>query len=173
MSEIVKPKKKSVPKVVKDLSWNKWVGEDTARTKCMCCGVNEIRMNSFHCGHVIAESNGGRSSVDNLRPICSACNLSMGTENMEDFKKRCEFKTLSVNIEKKTEFDDESETPVEWNSGILLTRTPKFIKAPRGKPVVINGKEIYLIGNTRGNGEFEQDVTLKYSLYSPGIYKRK
>ena len=84
-------KKKSIPKVVKDLAWNKWVGEDVARTKCMCCGVNEIKMSGFHCGHVLAEANGGSMTVDNLRPICAACNLSMKTENLDEFKKRCGF----------------------------------------------------------------------------------
>jgi len=88
-------KKKSIPKVVKDLAWNKWVGEDVARTKCMCCGVNEIKMSSFHCGHVLAEANGGSMTVDNLRPICAACNLSMKTENLDEFKKRCGFNATS------------------------------------------------------------------------------
>lgn len=88
-------KKKSIPKVVKDLAWNKWVGEDVARTKCMCCGVNEIKMSSFHCGHVVAEANGGSITVDNLRPICAACNLSMKTENLDEFKKRCGFNNAS------------------------------------------------------------------------------
>jgi hypothetical protein len=88
-----KPKKKSIPKVVKDLSWNKWIGEDVARTKCLCCGVNEIKMSSFHCGHVVAEANGGTTTVDNLRPICAACNTSMGTENLNEFKAKCGFGT--------------------------------------------------------------------------------
>ena len=87
----VKYKKKSIPKVVKDLSWNTWIGEDVAKAKCMCCEVNQIKMSSFHCGHIIADSNGGTTSVNNLKPICAACNLSMGTENMDDFKKRCGF----------------------------------------------------------------------------------
>jgi hypothetical protein len=91
MSVAVKPKKKSIPKVVKDLAWNTWIGEDVARAKCMCCGVNEIKMNSFHCGHVTAEVNGGKTTVDNLRPICAACNLSMGTVNLNDFKMQCGF----------------------------------------------------------------------------------
>ena len=90
-SEDVKIKKKAVPKIVRDLAWSKWIGEDVAKAKCFCCGVNEIRMNAFHCGHIIAEVNGGTPTVDNLRPICPACNLSMGTENLEDFKKRCGF----------------------------------------------------------------------------------
>ena len=95
-----KPKKKSIPKVVKDLSWNKWIGEDVARTKCMCCGVNEIKMSSFHCGHVIAEASGGKLSIENLKPICSACNLSMGTENMDDFKARCGFIKQAKSVSK-------------------------------------------------------------------------
>jgi len=84
-------KKKSIPKVVKDLSWAKWVGDDVAKTKCLCCGINEIKMNSFHCGHVVAEANGGSTSVENLRPICAACNTSMATENMDVFRARCGF----------------------------------------------------------------------------------
>ena len=84
-------KKKTIPKVVKTLAWEKWVGEDVAKTKCLCCGVTEIKLSSFHCGHVISEANGCSTTVDNLRPICSACNLSMGKENFAEFKKRCGF----------------------------------------------------------------------------------
>ena len=99
-----KPKKKSIPKVVKDLSWNIWVGDDVAKTKCLCCGVNEIKMSTFHCGHVIAEANGGSTTVDNLRPICSACNLSMRTENMNTFKNKCGFdKKVETKVETKVE----------------------------------------------------------------------
>ena len=47
---------------------------------------HEIKMNSFHCGHVIAEALGGPTTVDNLRPVCATCNLSMRTQNMEKFK---------------------------------------------------------------------------------------
>ena len=43
-------------------------------------------MNSFHCGHVISEAMGGPTTVDNLRPVCATCNLSMRTQNMEKFK---------------------------------------------------------------------------------------
>jgi hypothetical protein len=86
-----KSKKKTIPKVVKDLTWNTWVGDNIAKTKCLCCGVNEIRMNSFHCGHVVAEANGGATTVENLRPICATCNLSMRTENLNAFKTKYGF----------------------------------------------------------------------------------
>jgi hypothetical protein len=122
--EQTKTKKKTVPKVVRDLAWNRWIGEDVAKHKCMCCEINEIRMNSFHCGHVIAEANGGKTTVDNLRPICSACNLSMGTENMEDFKQRCGFGAAATAVPPAKVVE-----PVPWYSGILRqTPMPPRIK---------------------------------------------
>jgi hypothetical protein len=79
-------KKKTIPKILKDLTWQRWIGDDIAKAKCLCCGINEIKMNSFHCGHVISEADGGPTTVDNLRPVCATCNLSMRTQNMEKFK---------------------------------------------------------------------------------------
>lgn len=80
--------KKTIPKILKDLTWSKWVGDHIAKTKCLCCGVNDIKMNSFHCGHVIAEADGGPTTIENLRPICATCNLSMRTQNMVKFKEQ-------------------------------------------------------------------------------------
>jgi len=80
--------KKNIPKILKDLTWAKWVGDHIAKTKCLCCGVNDIKMNSFHCGHVISEADGGPTTVENLRPICATCNLSMRTQNMVKFKQQ-------------------------------------------------------------------------------------
>jgi esterase/lipase len=79
-------RKKSIPKILKDLTWQRWIGDDIAKAKCLCCGVNEIKMNSFHCGHVVSEAMGDPTTVDNLRPVCATCNLSMRTQNMEKFK---------------------------------------------------------------------------------------
>lgn len=79
-------KKKSIPKILKDLTWQRWIGDNIAKAKCLCCGINEIKMNSFHCGHVISEAMGGPTTVDNLRPVCATCNLSMRTQNMNTFK---------------------------------------------------------------------------------------
>ena len=38
--------------------------------------------------HVISEFNGGEININNLRPICNECNLSMGTTNMDVFIKK-------------------------------------------------------------------------------------
>jgi hypothetical protein len=88
--------KKTIPKILKDLCWNKWVGENISKVKCLCCEDNEIKMNSFQCGHIIAEACGGKLSIENLRPICSVCNQSMGSENMVEFKMRCNFGSIET-----------------------------------------------------------------------------
>ena len=88
--------KKTIPKILKDLTWQKWVGDNVAKCKCLCCGVNDIKMNSFHCGHVISEADGGPTTVENLRPICATCNLSMRTQNMVKFKEQHSLGVVSV-----------------------------------------------------------------------------
>ena len=42
---------------------------------------------SFDCGHIVSEKDGGTQEITNLRPICSACNNSMGTQNMIEYIK--------------------------------------------------------------------------------------
>ena len=79
------PKKKSIPSAIKKLVWNKNIGEDIGKSKCYCCKSTDISQTYFHCGHVIAESKGGKTIVSNLKPICQNCNSSMGTKDMNDF----------------------------------------------------------------------------------------
>ena len=81
-----KKTKRSIPKAIKTLVWNKYIGETKASSQCTCCEVTEIKNTHFHCGHVISESAGGTLEISNLRPICAPCNLSMGTQNMNTFK---------------------------------------------------------------------------------------
>ena len=86
-----KPKrkrKKTIPKSVKIAVWNKNIGEAVGKHKCLCCSNVDITQMNFHCGHIVAEANGGKVHVDNLLPICSKCNKSMGTQNLNEFKKK-------------------------------------------------------------------------------------
>jgi len=78
--------KRAIPKAIKTLVWNKYIGETKATAACVCCEVTEIKNTHFHCGHVVAEAFGGTLEISNLRPICAPCNLSMGTQNMDTFK---------------------------------------------------------------------------------------
>lgn len=74
-----------IAKKVKALSWYTYIGKDIATAKCLCCKINSITQMEFDCGHIIALSRGGTNSIDNIRPICAACNKSMGTQSMVDF----------------------------------------------------------------------------------------
>lgn len=80
-----KTTKKKISATLKRLVWNTNIGEEIGKTKCLCCKSTDISQMSFHCGHVVAEANGGQLIVSNLKPICQNCNSSMGTKNMNDF----------------------------------------------------------------------------------------
>lgn len=79
--------RKAIPKAVRDMTWDFYVGTDNGRSKCFCCNNHVISQNNFECGHVIADKKGGEANVKNLRPVCSLCNKSMQTTNMIKFIK--------------------------------------------------------------------------------------
>lgn len=61
-------KKVAIPQVVKDQ-----VFERDGR-KCVECGGRE----KLHCDHIIPESEGGSSELNNLQTLCQHCNCSKG-----------------------------------------------------------------------------------------------
>ena len=81
-----KNKKDKIPAVIRRLVWDKYIGEEKGKGKCYCCEMIEISQMNFICGHVVSEFNGGKITIENLRPICVSCNLSMGTMDMNKFK---------------------------------------------------------------------------------------
>jgi hypothetical protein len=87
-AKAARPVKRKIPKVVKDLVWKQYVGKDVNTCSCLCCERNEISYMNFHVGHVVSERDGGTDNIANLRPICSACNSSMGTRNLFEFKRQ-------------------------------------------------------------------------------------
>lgn len=82
-----KPRKKTIPPSLKIKVWNKYIGEEIGKSKCLCCKLQDIYQASFSCGHIIAENDGGSMSLENLKPICVSCNSSMGTKNMDEYIK--------------------------------------------------------------------------------------
>jgi hypothetical protein len=82
-----KNKKKQIPKHIKTLIWNRYIGDDIIKHKCLCCKYETIRNTDFEAGHVLSEHNGGTNEISNLRPICRPCNASMGTMHMIDYIK--------------------------------------------------------------------------------------
>jgi hypothetical protein len=78
-------KKEAIPKSVRSHVWNLYIGPTINEHRCLCCKKAIIKITDFDCGHVIAESAGGTHEIGNLRPICSACNHAMGSQNMIEF----------------------------------------------------------------------------------------
>jgi 5-methylcytosine-specific restriction endonuclease McrA len=64
--------------------WSKCIGK-VWEGKCMVCDIM-INCTDFHVGHVVAHARGGTDHVDNLRPICAQCNMSMGTQNLNEYR---------------------------------------------------------------------------------------
>jgi hypothetical protein len=87
VDEEIKAKKNKLNKQMRARCWVKYVGEDVARTKCLCCQEQMITTFSFECGHVEAHACGGSNDLSNLRPICRDCNNGMGTQNMKEYAK--------------------------------------------------------------------------------------
>ena len=72
--------KKRIPKHLVRMVWERYNGQSyTAKCNVTWCNVVLSCMSSnWHVGHNIPESWGGRTCINNLRPICSDCNLGMG-----------------------------------------------------------------------------------------------
>jgi hypothetical protein len=82
-----KYKKQYIPKVLKNMVWDTHIGREKGIGNCYCCN-KELDSKHFECGHIVAESCGGELNVDNLRPVCSLCNKSIGKKHMDEFKKK-------------------------------------------------------------------------------------
>ena len=79
-------KRKKIPATVRNKLWNSYF-EETTIGKCTVCQT-KIDNANFHAGHIISVKNGGTDNVNNLSPVCSCCNLSMGIQNLNDFKNK-------------------------------------------------------------------------------------
>ena len=77
---------RTIPTKIREQVW-KFYSENKNTAPCYVCST-EISSFSFECGHVDSKKMGGTDQPYNLKPVCGSCNKSMGTENMEDYKKR-------------------------------------------------------------------------------------
>lgn len=73
-------KKETIPKALREQVWIRTVGKKfKAKCPIRWC-QNEITPFDFHVGHNIPEAKGGTLEMNNLKPICSSCNLSMNSQ---------------------------------------------------------------------------------------------
>ena len=67
-----------IPSSLKHNVWTLYIGEKfDGKCEVKWCN-NRITPFTFEAGHNIPFSKGGSTTIDNLRPICSDCNKSMG-----------------------------------------------------------------------------------------------
>lgn len=99
-------KRKSVPKAKREATphclrvqlWERYFTFDVGRAKCPVCNMNHILQLAFEAGHIVSVAKGGKTTIDNLVPICRECNRSMGTKNMIDFQKTHYPKAVPIKI---------------------------------------------------------------------------
>jgi 5-methylcytosine-specific restriction endonuclease McrA len=73
-------KKKKIPVALREQVWIKQMGK-VFHGKCPTTWCqNTISVFDFQSGHNIPESKGGPTNLENLIPLCSRCNLSMGND---------------------------------------------------------------------------------------------
>ena len=69
--------------------WEKEFG-NALHGKCPLPNCNIILFKqhdpSFQCGHIIPKSKGGKKILENLRPICSTCNVRMGYYTWDEYE---------------------------------------------------------------------------------------
>jgi hypothetical protein len=80
-------KRKKTPAPLRVKVWETYIGLDVGQIDCPMCEAVKIYQINFHCSHVVADIEGGECSLENLRPLCSICNQSMGKQNMLDYAK--------------------------------------------------------------------------------------
>ena len=115
----------NLPASVRMAVWNKYIGNTISISKCAVGCGESISMNNFECGHVKARANGGDDKITNLRPICSKCNKSMGTTDMNDFINTYGLNADINNHEKKTSLNSPSTETKENKSETLLLKYKK------------------------------------------------
>lgn len=79
--------KRNLSVAVRTAVWNTYIGREYGLGYCFVGCGEQISQANFECGHVQSRKFGGSNEIENLRPVCSRCNKSMGTQNMFEFMK--------------------------------------------------------------------------------------
>jgi len=96
-TNVVKRKRKAnISAQMKQMVWEKQF-KNMGKGICPTCNTNEITPFKFECAHIIPESRGGPTNLDNLIPSCQSCNRSTGTKTQPEYKRELDqFKTTGL-----------------------------------------------------------------------------
>ena len=63
--------------------------------RCVYCGI-DLQKNEIHLDHVIPESQGGTTSLNNLQVTCAKCNLEKGILSESEFMNKLRQRALNI-----------------------------------------------------------------------------
>ena len=85
--DIGKKNRKKIPQQLRIDLWDRYFGFSSYYGNCYVNKNHKLNRDIFECGHVVSVCDGGDNNINNLRVICRGCNASMGTQNLENYKK--------------------------------------------------------------------------------------
>ena len=90
-------RKANIPKAIREQVWLQTFGK-VYENKCYISWCeNIISVFDFHVGHDQPESKGGTLDINNLKPICARCNLSMSDKyTIEEWNKLTKKKERTI-----------------------------------------------------------------------------
>ena len=74
----------NIPKNIRTEIWEKQHGKECYTGYCYCC-LEKLLIDNYEAGHIKPYFHGGSDTVDNLKPICKSCNISMTTLHMYEY----------------------------------------------------------------------------------------
>ena len=115
INNIKKYRKANIPKALREQVWLETFGKMYEHSCHIEWCSNIINVFDFHVGHDIPESKGGTLTIDNLKPICARCNLSMGDNytisEWQNFKPKAD--DVKPKVESDNEKDNNNDKPKE------------------------------------------------------------
>lgn len=125
-----------------DVWQKKFFSKKTAICPVKDCDCNlENKKFGFQCGHIISVANGGKTTLDNLIPMCANCNSKMSSTNLDDYEEELEREKV---WSKECDSDDDCECS---QCGKIVTKETFYVLKKSGK----KGKEILKIACRKCN----------------------
>ena len=140
LPKILPTPKEQIPKRIRELVWTTYNGEIFTHKCYVSWCSNPITVFNFQVGHDIPESKGGTLDIDNLKPICINCNLSMSNKySITEWSKLINTDTLkNINNYKKNESIEHTiETKIPNN---IINELPKELPKEEKKELNINNQ---------------------------------
>jgi 5-methylcytosine-specific restriction endonuclease McrA len=166
-------KRKPISATMRKAVWLKYIGKHM-EAKCYAGCGDIINCFNFDCGHVIAHSKGGLTTLDNLRPICRGCNSSMGTQDMNEFIKENGFTIPRYTSKSIGDRDNDSEDIITVSSKLQID----IKKKTDIKKTIINSEDIVTVSSkpptnlnkkpiANHNGDSDSESTAKNNKMRP------